>query len=104
MSKFAANQIDDQDTNDTLGADVPEGQVQDDSYTTGTQNEAIPVQGDDAPVEDPIQASAADSDEQLAQDDREAIDKSNIIGERTRGSKPMGSYQEPSDEQMGLTE
>jgi hypothetical protein len=65
MSKFAANQIDDQDTNDTLGADVPEGQVQDDSYTTGTQNEAIPVQGDDAPVEDPIQASAADSDEQL---------------------------------------
>ncbi|KAH0489347.1 hypothetical protein TgHK011_009780 [Trichoderma gracile] len=104
MSKFAANQIDDQDINDTLGADVPEGQVQDDSYTTGTQNESVPVQGDNAPVEDPIQASSADSDEQLAQDDAEAIDKSNIIGERTRGSKPRGSYQEPSDEQIGLTE
>ncbi|TFB02635.1 hypothetical protein CCMA1212_005167 [Trichoderma ghanense] len=104
MSKYANQQIDDKDTNDTLGADVPEGQVQDNSYMTGSQTESVPVQGDDAPVEDPIQASSADSDKQLEQDDREAIDKSNIIGERTRHSKPRGSYQEPSDSQMGLTE
>ncbi|KAL6876956.1 hypothetical protein J3F83DRAFT_727640 [Trichoderma novae-zelandiae] len=104
MSKYASQQIDDKDTNDTLGADVPEGQVQDDSYVTGSQNESVPVQRDNAPVEDPIQASSADSDRQLDQDENEAIDKSNIIGERTRGSRPVGSYQEPSDAQMGLTE
>lgn len=67
MSKYAHNQIDDQDTNDTLGADVPEGQVSDDSYVTGTKNEAVPVQSDDAPVEDPINASSADSDQQLGE-------------------------------------
>ncbi|KAL6887563.1 hypothetical protein HDV57DRAFT_515079 [Trichoderma longibrachiatum] len=101
---YAHNQIDDQDTNDTLGADVPEGQVSDDSYVTGTKNEAVPVQSDDAPVEDPINASSADSDQQLARDDNEAIDKSNIIDDRTRGSKPRRSYREPGDDEMGLTE
>jgi hypothetical protein len=34
------------------------------------------------------------------QDEREAIDKSNILGERTRKAKPPGTYAEPSDEQM----
>ncbi|PTB65871.1 hypothetical protein BBK36DRAFT_1141801 [Trichoderma citrinoviride] len=104
MSKYAHQQIDDKDTNDTLGADVPEGQVQDDSYVTGTKNESVPVQSDDAPVEDPIKASSADSDRQLEQDDREAIDKSNIIDEKIRGAKPRGSYREPGDDQLGLTE
>lgn len=34
------------------------------------------------------------------QDEREAIDKSNILkGDRTRHAKPTGTYQEPSDEQ-----
>ena len=70
MSKYAHQQIDDQESNDTLGADVPEAQVQDDSYVTGTQNESVPVQSDDAPVEDPIQASSADSDRQLGESNR----------------------------------
>ncbi|KAL7904641.1 hypothetical protein GGI35DRAFT_462948 [Trichoderma velutinum] len=102
MSKYASQQIDDKEMNDTVSGDVPEGQVQDDSYTTH-RNDPIPVQRDNAPVEDPIQASAADTDKQLERDDQEAIDKSNIIDERTRGSKPRGSYEEPGDE-LGLTE
>ena len=34
-----------------------------------------------------------------AKDENEAIDKSNIVGERTRGAKPVGSYTEPGDEE-----
>ena len=44
---------------------APEGQVQDKSYTTSTQSQPIPVQGDDKPVEDPIDERKADSDAQL---------------------------------------
>lgn len=36
------------------------------------------------------------------QDDREAIDKSNIIDERTRDAKPRGTYREPGDKVAGL--
>lgn len=36
----------------------------------------------------------------IEQDEREAIDKKNILGERTRKAKPPGTYAEPSDEQM----
>ena len=32
-----------------------------------------------------------------AQDENEAIDKSNIVKDRTRGAKPAGTYKEPSD-------
>jgi hypothetical protein len=36
----------------------------------------------------------------LEQDEKEAIDKSNILkGDRTRHAKPTGTYKEPSDEQ-----
>ncbi|EJP69881.1 hypothetical protein MY4038_006340 [Beauveria bassiana] len=65
-------------------------------YVTRGQR-SIPVQDDDAPVEDPIDESKADSDQQLERDDREAIDKSNMMNQRTRGAKPEGSYKEPSD-------
>lgn len=46
----------------------------------------------------------ADANERAEQDDREAIDKGNIMKERTRKAKPAGTYTEPSDEQMGLTQ
>jgi hypothetical protein len=36
-------------------------------------------------------------------DEREAMDKGNIMRERTRHAKPLGTYWEPLDEQMGLT-
>ena len=42
--------------------DEPKG---DDAYVSRTGQEAIPVQKDDAPVEDPIDAETADSDEAL---------------------------------------
>lgn len=32
-------------------------------------------------------------------DEKEAIDESNIVDERTRGAKPSGSYAEPGDEE-----
>ncbi|PON27612.1 hypothetical protein TGAM01_v203379 [Trichoderma gamsii] len=78
-----------------------ESRLQDDSYATQT-NEPVPVQSDNKGVEDPINASRADSDQQLEQDDKEAIDKSNIVDERTRGAKPMGTYREPGDKVAGL--
>ncbi|KAJ4399457.1 hypothetical protein N0V85_006013 [Neurospora sp. IMI 360204] len=103
MSKVAHAYADDKPGAD-LPRDAPDGQVNDPSYKTkGT--EAVPVIDDDAPVEDPVRPEEADSDDQLAKDEAEAIDKSNIIDEKTRhATKPAGTYQEPSDEQMGLTE
>lgn len=36
----------------------------------------------------------------LARDDNEAIDKGNILDERTRGAgKPSGTYREPGDDE-----
>jgi hypothetical protein len=84
--------------NDPTGGDVPSGDVKMDDYA---ENKGpIPVQSDDAPVEDPIDADVADSNEQLERDDKEAIDKSNIIkGSRTRHAKPQGpGYSEGPDE------
>ncbi|GJN69207.1 hypothetical protein PLIIFM63780_000605 [Purpureocillium lilacinum] len=57
----------------------------------------IPVQADESKVEDPIDETTANSDAQLERDDAEAIDKSNIIKERTRHAEPQGGYREPGD-------
>ncbi|CCC11548.1 hypothetical protein SMACR_04537 [Sordaria macrospora] len=104
MSKVAHAYADDK-PGANLPNEAPAGQVNDPSYKTKGSTEAVPVIDDDAPVEDPIRPEEADSDKQLAKDEAEAIDKSNIIGERTRHAiKSAGTYQEPSDEQMGLTE
>lgn len=40
---------------------------------------------------------------QSERDDKEAIDESNIIDERTRGAKPISTYKEPGDTE-GLPE
>lgn len=111
--------------NDTTGGDVPAGDSIDNDYKSRTGQSHIPVQSDTAPVEDPIDPATADSDETLgdyllslsdslsllllafrrkadiiiAKDDSDAIDKSNIIGGRTRGAKPSGGYKEPGDEE-----
>lgn len=47
--------------------DAPTGEFQDDSYVSrpGTKGENIGVQADSDPVEDPIDAEVADTDEQL---------------------------------------
>ncbi|KAF2814438.1 uncharacterized protein BDZ99DRAFT_237570 [Mytilinidion resinicola] len=72
--------------------------VADDTYKSRTGQNEIRVQSDDAPVNDPIDAGTADSDEQLVRDDQDAIDKSNIIKDRTRGLSKQ-NYAEPSDDE-----
>ncbi|KAI2466886.1 hypothetical protein F4781DRAFT_334586 [Annulohypoxylon bovei var. microspora] len=104
MSKNTYNQIDNKSFGD-LSTDAPEEQVYDDSYTTKGRNDgAIPVIKDDQSVEDPINPRDADSDKQLERDDAEAIDRGNVLKERTRGKQPEGSYKEPTDEEIGLME
>ncbi|KAI1387656.1 uncharacterized protein F4822DRAFT_289591 [Hypoxylon trugodes] len=105
MSKSAYQQADDKASGE-LPREAPEGQVYDSSYATQGRRDdaAIPVIKDDDNVEDPINLQDADSDKQLERDDAEAIDKSNVLKERTRGEKPRGTYKEPTDEDLGLTE
>ncbi|RYP48636.1 hypothetical protein DL768_005480 [Monosporascus sp. mg162] len=107
MSKVAYHQSDDKPSS-TTGApedEVPEGQVQDDSYVMGADKngEPVPVIGDDAKVEDPVDAKDADSNRQLERDEKEAIDESNIV-EGGREKPPARSLKEPSDEDFGLVE
>ncbi|RDA92061.1 hypothetical protein CP533_0985 [Ophiocordyceps camponoti-saundersi (nom. inval.)] len=59
----------------------------------------IPVQADDVRVEDPIDETTADTDAQLARDEKDAIDTSNIIKEKTRHAAPKGGYREPGDDE-----
>ncbi|MCJ1444027.1 MAG: hypothetical protein MMC23_004527 [Stictis urceolatum] len=70
-----------------------------DDYQETQPTGDIDVQKDEVPVEDPVDAETADSDEQLVRDGSDAIDKDNIIDERTRGAKPEGSYREPGDDE-----
>jgi hypothetical protein len=100
--------------------DIPTGEVQDNEYQSRTGQSEIPVQSDNKAVEDPIDPDTADSDTQLGTlthdlsflqvtfrltllleaDDKNAIDQSNVINERTRGAaKSSGTYQEPGDEE-----
>jgi hypothetical protein len=53
--------------NDGVTGDAPAGDVQDNDYVsrTGQKQGPIPVQSDNATVEDPIDPATADSDEQL---------------------------------------
>ncbi|KAK3353418.1 hypothetical protein B0T25DRAFT_518488 [Lasiosphaeria hispida] len=81
---------------------TPPLELQDDSYVSrpGHKNEPAPVMSDGERVEDSANGSDANSDAQLERDDKEAISKSNIINERTRGvAKPKGTYAEPGDEE-----
>ncbi|KAF2761029.1 hypothetical protein EJ05DRAFT_250645 [Pseudovirgaria hyperparasitica] len=81
-------------------SEIPTGNFQDNDYKSRPGQSEIPVTSDDAPIEDPIDAATADSDEQLERDDRDAINKENIIGDRTRGAtKKSGTYTEPGDEE-----
>ncbi|KAJ9620575.1 hypothetical protein H2203_007781 [Taxawa tesnikishii (nom. ined.)] len=87
--------------NDYVGGDAgPPGDKGDNDYVSRTGQHQVPVQKDEAPVNDPIDPNTADSDRTLQADEAETMDKSNIIEERTRGAtKPAGTYQEPGDEE-----
>ncbi|KAI0846112.1 hypothetical protein F5Y00DRAFT_264829 [Daldinia vernicosa] len=105
MSKTASKQTGNKASGE-LPSEAPDGQVYDSSYTTEGRkdSDAIPVLKDDENIEDPIDPEDADSDKQLARDEAEAIDQKNVLNDRTRKEKPRGSYTEPTDEEMGLTE
>ncbi|THW96359.1 hypothetical protein D6D17_07171 [Aureobasidium pullulans] len=76
------------------------GVAGDNEYASRTGQNQIPVQKDEASIEDPIDADTADSDKVLEQDEKAAMNEDNIIdGGRTRGAKPTGSYQEPGDDE-----
>jgi hypothetical protein len=64
MSKNAWAYTDEKDDRVPEVPEAPEGQVQDDSYVTKT-NEPIPVTGDNANIADPVKPKNADSDKQL---------------------------------------
>lgn len=51
--------------NDFTG-DAPTSDISDNNYTSRTGQFQIPIQKDDAPVEDPIDSATADSDETLS--------------------------------------
>ncbi|GKZ18689.1 hypothetical protein AbraIFM66951_007709 [Aspergillus brasiliensis] len=72
------------------------GNFHDNSYAHETQpglRGQVPVTRDQDVYEDPIQPPYSNSDQQLAQDEREAIDQSNVIQGRTRGAKPQTQNQ-----------
>ncbi|KKY27012.1 hypothetical protein UCDDS831_g00975 [Diplodia seriata] len=80
--------------------DIPSGITTDNEYASRTGQSEIRVQKDEAPIEDPIDPATADTDEQLARDDKEAINEDNILSGRTRGAaKKAGTYAEPGDEE-----
>lgn len=51
--------------NDTASRDVPAGDSIDNDYASRTGQSEVPVQKDDAPVDDPIDPATADSDATL---------------------------------------
>ncbi|KAH0287329.1 hypothetical protein M436DRAFT_76348 [Aureobasidium namibiae CBS 147.97] len=76
------------------------GVAADNDYASRTGQSEIPVQKDEAGIEDPIDPDTADSDKVLEQDEKAAMNEDNILDERTRGAaKPKGSYTEPGDEE-----
>jgi hypothetical protein len=96
------------------------GVAADNDYASRTGQSEIPVQKDEAAIEDPIDADTADSDKVLGmrlllyiyqissnnfseQDEKAAMNEDNIIDDRTRGAaKPKGTYTEPGDEEVSF--
>lgn len=76
--------------------EAPSGEIHDSSYVSKGQKVA-PVVSDDTPVEEAYDDATADTDAQLERDEKDAIDKDNIIEDRTRHAKPAATYREPGD-------
>ncbi|KAK3986469.1 hypothetical protein QBC44DRAFT_248111, partial [Cladorrhinum sp. PSN332] len=102
MSKTGFRYKDDKE-GASLPKEAPTGIVDDSSYKT-KGNESVPVVGDNARVEDPIDSKTADSDRQLEKDDKEAIDPKNIIEGTTHRKMPKGMYVEPGDQGFTMRE
>ncbi|KAI1416356.1 hypothetical protein F5Y13DRAFT_185973 [Hypoxylon sp. FL1857] len=104
MSKSAYYQPDDK-TSAELPQDALEGQVSDESYAAEERkdNARIPVLKDDANVKDPINPNEVDSGKQLGEILNVQIFSSKIACEYPIKS-PRGSYTEPTNEDLDLTE
>ncbi|KAK3673004.1 hypothetical protein LTR78_007115 [Recurvomyces mirabilis] len=82
--------------------EVPVGLDGDNDYTsrTGQKQAPIPVQKDEDSIESGVNPATEDSDAQLEKDDKDAINKDNIVDARTRGAaKSKGAYTDPGDEE-----
>ncbi|EOA82506.1 hypothetical protein ACJQWK_04905 [Exserohilum turcicum] len=83
-----------------MSSEIPNGNAMDNSYQSRTGQSEISVQKDEAPIEATEYDNGGDSDQQLERDEKEAIDSSNILEERTRGAtKKAGTYTEPGDDE-----
>ncbi|KAM9874811.1 hypothetical protein VDGL01_11132 [Verticillium dahliae] len=103
MSKNSWPQTD--EVGPPLSVDAPESQVQDSSYVPEDSKKGpVPVLKDDDTVEDPINPKTADSEKALEQDEKEALDKSSIMKDRTRHAKPKGRYTVDQEEDPALLE
>ncbi|KAJ5968845.1 hypothetical protein N7501_005093 [Penicillium viridicatum] len=82
------------------------GTFRDDSYAKETNPNLkgqVPVQGDNQQFDDPMQPPYSNTDQQLEEDEQEAIDNSNVLrGDRLRHAKPRTSnkYSEGPDEDL----
>ncbi|PWY85697.1 hypothetical protein BO94DRAFT_586259 [Aspergillus sclerotioniger CBS 115572] len=68
------------------------GTYRDNTYAHETQSSLrgqVPVAKDEDYYDDPMQPPYSNSDQQLARDEDEALDQSNVIQGRTRGAKPQ---------------
>ncbi|KAK6336000.1 hypothetical protein TWF730_003373 [Orbilia blumenaviensis] len=77
----------------------PENDVSDASAKEYRSADGYPVPVVDDKDISGVDPTTADSDLQLARDEAEAIDPSNIVESRTRGAKPQGQYREPGDDE-----
>ncbi|KAJ5826433.1 hypothetical protein N7474_003571 [Penicillium riverlandense] len=115
MSNRVEREAEDNYEAENDAAPIPD-EIVDDTYlgeTNPNLTNQVPVQADEDDYEDPMQPPYANTDEQLADDDNEAIDQSNILkGDRLRHGKPRSTnrYSEgpneddlPSDIRDGLS-
>lgn len=67
MSSYETTDADAQyeQQNDQVGGDIPAGDKGDNDYASRSGQYQIPVQKDEAPVNDPIDPATADSDQTL---------------------------------------
>ncbi|KAI9805468.1 MAG: hypothetical protein M1825_000719 [Sarcosagium campestre] len=83
--------------NETYEPDQGDVTKQPTEYSNETGNDFVQR---DEKVDDPIDPNTADSDEQLARDDNDAIDESNIVEDRTRGAGPREGYTDPDEDDI----
>ncbi|KAJ5179951.1 hypothetical protein N7492_003161 [Penicillium capsulatum] len=99
MSNQAEREAEDAYEAENDRSPVP-GHVTDSSYATAP-DDRVPVVSDAASFDDPMVPHYADTDQQLAQDENEAMDQSTILkGDRLRHNKPQTAnrYNEGPDE------